>query len=137
MLIYDDFNKKRHLIFKKLLLLFWKFLSYLVCVPSFKSYFKKYDRDNFTFNPHKQLPDQNMSVGIGLMEVTEPSDTLNYMSFFKYCILQTILHIFLLFIFEWNKISCSKNWAVHFFDLVWICIQCYSIEGSVFLVLFL
>ena len=65
--------------------------------------------DNFTFDPRKQLPDQNMSVGIGLMEVTEPSDTLNYKSCFKFCILQTILRIFLFFIFEWNKISCSKN----------------------------
>ena len=50
-----------------------------------------------------------MSVGIGLIELTEPSNTLNYKSFFQHCILQTVLAIFLLFIFVWNKIFCSKN----------------------------
>ena len=42
---------------------------------------------------------RDMSVGIELIEPTEPSDTLNYKPFFKHCILQTILHLFLLFIF--------------------------------------
>ena len=36
-LIYDDFSEKCHVIIKKFLLLFETFLSYLVCVPSFKS----------------------------------------------------------------------------------------------------
>ena len=94
MLIYD-FIKKCHVIFKKLLLLFWKFLNYLVCVPSFKSYFKKYGGDNFTLTPYKWLRGQNTLVGIGLIELTEVSDTLNYKPFFKYYILQTILHVFL------------------------------------------
>ena len=33
----DDFSKKCHAIFEKLLLLHWTFLNYLVCVSSFKS----------------------------------------------------------------------------------------------------
>ena len=33
------------------------------------------------------------------MELSEPSDTLNYKPLFKHCILQTVLHLFLLFIF--------------------------------------
>ena len=37
--------------------------------------------------------------GIGLIERTEPSDTLNYKSCFKHCILQTILQVFFLLIF--------------------------------------
>ena len=86
-----------------------------VCVPSFKSinksplYKKNYDGDNSPPNQCKRLRGQNTSVGIGLIELTEPSDTLNFKLFFKHCILQTILHLFLLFIFMWNKIFCSKN----------------------------
>ena len=37
-----------------------------------------------------------LNQGIGLIELTEPSDTLNYKPFFKHCISQTILHVFLL-----------------------------------------
>ena len=70
---------------------------------------KKYDRDNFTHTPCKRLQGQNTLVGIGLIELTEPSDTLNYKSFFKHCILQTTLHVFSLLIFVWNKIFCCKN----------------------------
>ena len=55
-----------------------------------------------------------MSVGIGLIEFIEPSDTLNYKSYFKNCILQTILNVFFLFTFVWNKIFCSKNGAVYY-----------------------
>ena len=102
MVIYDTFNKKCQVILKKVLLLFAKVLSYLVCVPSFKSINsislsrKKYDGDNFTPIPQKQSRGQNTSVGIGLIELTEPSDRLNYKPLFKHCILQTILHVFLL-----------------------------------------
>ena len=58
--------------YSKFLLLFRKFLSYLVCVPSFKSVnsssltSKKYDRDSFTPTPPVSK----------LIELTEPSDTL-------------------------------------------------------------
>ena len=98
------------------------FSSYLVCVPSFKSINSSCLSRNmmgtislppsvsdYVATPCKQVSDQNTLVGIGLIEITEPSDTLNYKPFFKHCILKTILHIFLLFIFVWNKIFCPKN----------------------------
>ena len=53
-------------------------------------------------SPFQRLRVKNMSVKIGLIELTEPPDTLNYKPFFKHCILQTILHEFLLFIFVWK-----------------------------------
>ena len=90
-------------------LLFWKFWSWLVCVPSFKLinssslWRKKYDGSSFT-----PIPVRNYSV-------TEPSDTLNYKPLLKHCILQTILHLFLLFVFVWNKIFCCRNWSVFCF----------------------
>ena len=121
MLIYDDFSKKCHVIFKKVLLLFWKFLSYLVCVRSFKSIYcsflsrKKYG-NNFTRTPRKRLRGQNTLVGIGLIELIKSSDTLNYKPFFKH-FLKNILHIFLLLVFMWNKIFCFKNWAVFYSSL--------------------
>ena len=71
----------------------------MVCVPNFKSINsssvsrKKYDGNNFTPTPRKRLQGQNTSVGIGLIELTEPSNTLNDRSFFKHCILPTVLHI--------------------------------------------
>ena len=61
-------------------------------------------------------------MAIGLIGLTEPSDTLSYWSFFKHCILQTVLRVSFLFIFVWNNIICSKNWAVFFiflFGLGW------------------
>ena len=60
---------------------------------------------------------------IGLIELTEPSDTLTYKPFFKLYILQTILHVLLLFIFVWNRIFRSKSRAL-----------CYTflIKGSVY-----
>ena len=107
-------------------LLFWKFLSYLVCFPSLKSSVnssslsrKKYDGGHFIPTFCQRLQGQNTSLRIGLIELTEHSDTLNYKPFFKNCVLQTILHIFLLFIFVWNKIFCSKNWAVFYTFLIW------------------
>ena len=67
---------------------------------------KKYD--NYTPIPRKRLGGQNTLVGIKLTELIEPSDTMNYKPFFKLCILETILDLFFLFIFAWNKIFCSK-----------------------------
>ena len=109
----------------KFLLLFWMFLSNLVCVPSFKSinssslYRKKCDRDNFTPTPRERLRGQNTFVGISLIELTEPSDTLNCKTFLKYCVLRTILQAVFSFIFEWKKMFCSKNWAVFYIFLIW------------------
>ena len=125
MRISDDFSKKYYVIFKKFLSFLWWFLCYLVCAPSFKSINsnslsrKKYNGDSFTATPCIVLRGQNTSVGTGLIELTEPSDTLNYKLFFKHCYLQTILHAFLLLIFVWNKIFCSKNWAVFYNFLIW------------------
>ena len=103
------------------------FLSYLVCVPSFKSINssslsrKKYDGENFTATSRKRARDQNASVEIRLIELIEPSDTSNYKSFFKHRILQTILHVFWLFIFVWNKIFFSKNlFAVFYNFFIWL-----------------
>ena len=57
---------------------------------------------------------------IGLLELIEPPDTLNYKPLFKNCMLQTILQIFfLLLIFAWNKIFGLKNWAVFYICLAW------------------
>ena len=128
MMVYHDFNKKFHVILRKFLLLFQRLLKYLVRVPSFESINisslsrKKYEADIFTPTPRKRLRDQNNSVGIGLIELTEPSDTLSYKPFFKQCILKTILHAFSLFIFVWDKTFCFKNWAafyIFWFGLGW------------------
>ena len=95
----------RHI--QKLFLLFLNFLSYLECMPSFQLIHsnsvsrKKYDGvilfPSSISNYEIKLRD--VSVGIELIKLTQPSDTLNYKPFFKHCILQTILHVFLLFIF--------------------------------------
>ena len=112
MLIYVDFIN-------------WKILIYLVWVSSFQSINssslskKKYNGGNFTATLCQPLRSQNTSMRICLIELTEPSDTLNYKPFFKHCILETILHVFLLFTFVWNKIFCSKNWAVFYSFSIW------------------
>ena len=130
---------------RKVLLHSWEFLSYLVPVPSFKSInssslHKKSGGSNFTStSPYKRLRGQNKPTGIELIKVTEPSDTLNYKPLFKQWVLQTILHIFSLLIFAWNKIFYSKKWAVFYiflFRLGLRCIRRYSIKGSMFLALF-
>ena len=69
--------------------------------------------------PHQQLQPQNMLVRTGLIELTEPSETLKYKSFFKHCILQTILDVFVLFTFVWYKIFCFKKWTVFYVSLIW------------------
>ena len=127
MLLYDDFSKKCRVIFKRFLLLFRTFLSYLVCVPSFKSisssslFRKKFDSDNFTPTHRKRLRGPNTSVRLGLIELTEASVTLNFRPLFIDCILQTVSQAFLLFIFVWYKVFPPKSWAVFsFFYLVWV-----------------
>ena len=45
---------------------------------------KKYDGVNFTFTRYQRLRSQNTSMGIGLIELTKHSDTLNYIRFFKH-----------------------------------------------------
>ena len=55
--------------------------------------------DNFTFTPRERLQAQNMSLGIRLIELTEPFDTLKYKPFLKHYILQTVLKTELYFTF--------------------------------------
>ena len=55
---------------------------------------KKYDGDSFTPTLSIGLRSQNTSVSRGLIELTEPFDTMNYKPFLKHRILQTILHVF-------------------------------------------
>ena len=88
--------------------------------------------------PHQWLQARHTSVGIGLIKLTKPSNALNQKPLFKNFILQNFLQV-LSFMFVWNKIFCSRNWAIFyiFFHLVWVENRCYSIKDSVFLVLFL
>ena len=72
-------------------------------------------RVNFTLTPFQWLLGQITLVTIGLIELTVPSDAFNHKSFFKYWILQTTLQTFLLYIFVWNKIFCSRKGAVFLF----------------------
>ena len=69
----------------------------------------KYDWGNFTPTTCQQLGCQNVTVGIGSVELCDPFDTLNYKPFFKYCISQTISHVFLSFVLVWSKIICFKT----------------------------
>lgn len=86
-------------------------------------------RGNFTLDPRQRLQCQIISVGIGLIELIKPSDTLNYKAFFKSCISQSILHLFVLFTLVWNEIFFSKNRAVLFvLDLVWGGIRCIVLK---------
>ena len=79
--------------------------------PEFKSVNSSFlSRKGFLF--HQGLLGQNTPVGIGLIELTKQSDKLNYKPFLKHCILETILHAFLSFLFVWSKIFCSKNSAL-------------------------
>ena len=124
------------LVLKKFFCYIWKFLSHLVCVPVFKSIAVLYSEKSMV--PHhlgQRLGEQNTSVGIGLNEFAELFDTLNCKPFFKHYILQTILHVFLLCIFVWNKTFCSKNRAFFYILFIWF-YRCYSMKVSMFLVLF-
>ena len=86
-------------------------------------------RANFTLDPRQRLQCQIISVGIGLIELTELSNTLNYKAVFKSCISQSILHVFVLFTLVWNEIFFSKNRAVLFIsDLVWGGIRCIVLK---------
>ena len=89
---------------------------------------KKYDGNNSTFTHHNRLVGQNALVGIRFIKVTETSDTLNYMQFFKCCMLQTISQVILHFVFVQNKSLYYKNGAVFclfLFRLGWfLVLQC-------------
>ena len=138
LLIYDDFSKKCHIIFKKILLLYWKFLCYLVCVPRFKSINssslsrKKYDGNNFIPTPRKWLQGQNALMGIGLIELQTHWIANHFLNIAFYKLFYT---------FFYYLHACGTKFFVLKarvdFDVVWVGIQCYSIKGSLFLVLML
>ena len=55
---------------------------------------------NFNSSSSQRFPRQNMSVGIGIIELTELSDTFNYEAYFKQCFLHTSLHfLYCLYLF--------------------------------------
>ena len=125
MLTYCNFCKKCNIVFQKVLLLFCKLVSYLLCVLSLKSIKmhslskKKYGGRKFTPFPRQQWRSQNTSVGRALTEFIEPPDTLNYNPFFKHCILQIILHVLLLLIFcvEQNYLFKALSRILYLFCL--------------------
>ena len=102
-MIYDNFRKDCPHIEK----VFFAYLNvYSICVPSFKSTNicslsrKRYDEGNFTPTLHQLSGVQNTSVVIYLIELTEPSDTFNYIPFFKYFTLHFLnyfTHIFIVY----------------------------------------
>ena len=96
-------------------------MSLKISINSSSQSRKKYDGDNFTPTPRKRLQGQNTSVGIGLIELNEPSDTLNYRPFFKHCILQTVLHIFFCLHLCGTKsfVLKTKLYFTFFFFLIW------------------
>ena len=79
---------------------------------------KENDRDNFTPTIHKQFQGQNTSVGIELIELTDPSDTLNHRPFFKHYILQTVLHVLFCFYLCETKPFVLKT-ELYLYFLIW------------------
>ena len=122
---------------------FFKVPQY-VCQVSNQSvvglYPEKWKWNWFYSLPLQQPQWQNMSLRIGLIELIEPSDKLNYKSFFRYCIFQTALHVFIVHIFnicvERNLLFKKCSLILHLFHLIWGWIRCTSVKGTVFLVLF-
>ena len=117
--------------FQKIYLLFQNFVGYLVSDQvSRQSVTVLYPEKSMVgvispfFTPFPSLSPITRSAYVGGNRVNwdliEPSDTWNYNSFFKHFILQTILHVFLLFIFLWSKVCCCKNWAVFYMYLIWL-----------------
>ena len=116
MLIYADFSKNSHVVFKfffLLLLLFWKFWSYLVCAPSFKpvnsSSLSRKNCDGMM-----GLRGKNTLLVIGLIELTESSDTLIY----KPCLKITFYRLF--YTYFYYVYLCGTNaWTVFYIFLIW------------------
>ena len=95
---------------------------------------------NYHLTPCKQVSTQNTLVGIELIELTE-RDLLDYRQFFKHCKKITnfkhyklFYTYFCLFLCGAKSFVLKTNLYFNFFWLVWVCIRCYSIKGSVFLV---
>ena len=105
-------SEKYQVKFKKV---FFCFLEVFCMCASFKSIYssclsrKTNVRGNFIVIRCQRLRGQNTWVLIGLIEYTEPSDTLNYKTFFKHCVLQTTLHVFYCLYLWGTKIFCSEK----------------------------
>ena len=68
--------------------------------------------DNFTPTPRRQLRGQNRSVGIRLIELTEPSGTLNYKPFLNSAF-YTLFYTFIRFTsFYCLYLSVSKSFVL-------------------------
>ena len=112
----------RHI--QEVFFLFFSFFAFLkvVKLPDMCATFQinKSIVGSFYSHPPSGITRSNCVGGIELIELTEFPDTLYYKSFFKHCILQTILQVSFLFVFVWNQIFCSKSWVVFYilFDLV-------------------
>ena len=111
-------------------LLFWIFLSYVVCAPSLKSINssslsrKKYDGGNFTPTP-SVITRSKYVISANRVNGTYWAITPHYKPFFQYWVLQTFLHDFLLFLFVWNKMCCFKTWAL--FYIFWFGLEWHSL----------
>ena len=106
--------------------LFWKFLSYLVCVPGFKSInssslSKKGMLRVISTPPTPPSPITRSKYldGIRFHWICWATWYIKLQAMFKHCILKTILQVFLLLIFVWNEIFGSKNWFVFYICLAW------------------
>ena len=58
-------------------------------------------------------------MGIGLIELTEPSNILNYKPFFKHCILQNILQYFYCLYLRGTKSTVLKTEQYFTSFLIW------------------
>ena len=137
--MYNDISKKCHVVFKRLHCFFEKFLSYLVCVPSFKSINrKKFSRSNFTPNPRQWLRGWNKSVGIRLTELNKPSAHWIRSHFFNITFHKLFYTYFYCLYLRGTKslILKTEPYFTIFFDMISGGTCCYSIKGFVFLVLF-
>ena len=76
-------------------------IAFLKCFKLHSNCVKYHVNDwgNFIPTLHQRLRGQNRSVGMGFIELSQTSDTVIHKPFFKHYILQTVLHVFLLFIF--------------------------------------
>ena len=112
-------------------------------MPSFKSINssslsrKKYIGGNFTHTLCQRLRGQNTLLGIWLIKLTEPSETLNYIPFSKHYILQFYLYFYCLYLCGTKPFVLKTELYFIFFYLVWGGIWCYSFKDSVLLLLFL
>ena len=106
---------------KKAFIAFLKVTCYLVCVSSFNSMNssslsrKKYRKDDFTPTTRKRLRGQNTSVRIGLIKLTESSNTMSYKPFFN-----KLFHMYFYYLYSCGTKSFVIKTELHFtFFKIW------------------